>query len=247
MLPALRAVAELGETSPREVIGRIADEFHLTADERAERIPSGRTPLLSNRIHWAVTSMLHAGLLEKPRRGVWRVTPRGRELLTLRPTAIGLADLKKFEEFAAWHSASPSGLSANGASVGTTANSSETPEELPDRTWRGLRGEIGLELLARVKASTPEFWVSRHRCGQGESAIVVLSRIFVPGTGFASRARVDRAAEVDVLTRRSPSGATFIASQRSWAGAVKDGPKGRAQRAAHGPKGRAQRAAQRRP
>ncbi len=28
------------------------------------------------------------------------------------------------------------------------------------------------------------FGVSRHRCGQGESAIVVLSRIFVPGTGF---------------------------------------------------------------
>jgi DNA-binding response OmpR family regulator len=37
--------------------------------------------------------------------------------------------------------------------------------------------------------------VSRHRCGQGENAIVVLSRIFVPGTGFASRARVDRASE----------------------------------------------------
>ena len=37
--------------------------------------------------------------------------------------------------------------------------------------------------------------VSRHRCGQGESAIVLLSRIFVPGTGFASRARVDRASE----------------------------------------------------
>ena len=51
-----------------------------------------------------------------------------------------------------------------------------------------------------------KFWVSRHRCGQGESAIVVMSRIFVPGKGFASRARVDRVAEVDVLTRRSPSG-----------------------------------------
>jgi hypothetical protein len=60
--------------------------------------------------------------------------------------------------------------------------------------------------------------VSRHRCGHGESAIVVLSRIFVPGTGFASRPRVHRAAEVDVLTRRSPPGATFIARQRSWAG-----------------------------
>jgi hypothetical protein len=33
-----------------------------------------------------------------------------------------------------------------------------------------------------------------------------MSRIFVPGKGFASRARVDRVAEVDVLTRRSPSG-----------------------------------------
>src|SRR5450755_4210253 len=86
--------------------------------------------------------------------------------------------------------------------------------------------------LWQMLAAGQKTGVSGHRCGQGESAIVVLSRIFAPGTGFASRARVDRAAEVDVLTRRSPSGATFIASQRSWAGAVKDGPKGRAQRAA---------------
>ena len=40
----------------------------------------------------------------------------------------------------------------------------------------------------------------------------------MPGTGFASRPRVHRAAEVDVLTRRSPPGATFIARQRSWTG-----------------------------
>jgi hypothetical protein len=59
---------------------------------------------------------------------------------------------------------------------------------------------------------------SRHRCGHGESAIVLLSRVFVPGTGFAGRPRVNRAAEVDVLTRRSPPGATFIARQRSWPG-----------------------------
>ena len=63
-----------------------------------------------------------------------------------------------------------------------------------------------------------DFRVSRHRCGHGESAIVLLSRVFVPGTGFAGRPRVHRAAEVDVLTRRSPPGATFIARQRSWPG-----------------------------
>src|SRR5450755_2498668 len=80
--------------------------------------------------------------------------------------------------------------------------------------------------LWQMLSAGTELRVSGHRCGQGESPIGVLSRIFVPGTGFASRARVDRAAEVDVLTRRSPSGATFIASQRSWAGAVKDGPEG---------------------
>jgi hypothetical protein len=68
--------------------------------------------------------------------------------------------------------------------------------------------------------------VSRHRCGHGESAIVVLSRSFVPGTGFASRPRVRRAAEVDVLTRRSPPGATFIARKRSWAGQSTGGPTG---------------------
>ena len=74
-------------------------------------------------------------------------------------------------------------------------------------------------LTAASSASvTLIFGVSRHGCGQGERAIVVLSRIFVLGKDVASRTRVGRAAGVDALTRRSPPGATFIARQRSWAG-----------------------------
>jgi hypothetical protein len=52
-----------------------------------------------------------------------------------------------------------------------------------------------LQTVVQERGDISFYGVSRHRCGQGESAIVVLSRIFVPGTGFASRARVDRASE----------------------------------------------------
>jgi hypothetical protein len=42
-----------------------------------------------------------------------------------------------------------------------------------------------------VKGRLAVFGVSRHRCGQGESAIVVLSRIFVPGDGLC-KSRTNR-------------------------------------------------------
>jgi restriction system protein len=79
MLPALRVLGDSKEHSPQDVITRLADEFHLTEMKRKQLLPSGRTPVINNRVHWAVTYMQHAGLLEKPRRAVWRVSAGGQK------------------------------------------------------------------------------------------------------------------------------------------------------------------------
>src|ERR1019366_4302550 len=65
------------------------------------------------------------------------------------------------------------------------------------RQYCSARARSGVAGWRVAAGGAGEVRVSRHRCGQGESAIVVMSRIFVPGKGFASRARVDRVAEVD--------------------------------------------------
>ena len=81
MLPLLRIASDGKEHRFREAVEQLAAEFKLTDEERNEMLPSGTAPLFDNRVGWARTYLKHAGLLESPKRGVFRITDRGRALL----------------------------------------------------------------------------------------------------------------------------------------------------------------------
>jgi len=72
MLPLLRLAASAPEHRFRDAVEALADEFSLTPEERSELLPSGQQPVFSNRVGWANTYLKQAGLLEGPRRGVFR-------------------------------------------------------------------------------------------------------------------------------------------------------------------------------
>jgi restriction system protein len=44
--------------------------------------------LLANRLHWAATYMYQAGLLSRPKRGVVRITDRGRKVTAAHPDRV---------------------------------------------------------------------------------------------------------------------------------------------------------------
>jgi len=101
MLPVLQEAAR-GDIHVREAVARISDVFGLTDEERAQRIPSGTAGLMSNRVHWAKTYLKQAGLIDQPRRGWMRVTPRGIELLGQAPARIDNSVLNRYPEFVAF-------------------------------------------------------------------------------------------------------------------------------------------------
>jgi restriction system protein len=70
------------------VVAAMADHFELSADERAEMLPSGGQKLFNNRIAWSITHMAQAGLLERPRRGATRITVRGQKALAGHPNRV---------------------------------------------------------------------------------------------------------------------------------------------------------------
>lgn len=74
MLPVLR-LAATGIRRVPEVADAIADEFGLSLDDRNALLPSGRQRLLPNRVHWAKTYLMKAGLLSSPARGQFTITP----------------------------------------------------------------------------------------------------------------------------------------------------------------------------
>ena len=99
MLPLLKFSGDKKEHSLREAIEFLADEFKLTDTERKELLPSGQQSTFNNRVGWARTYMLKAGLLESIKRGYFNITESGLKVLNEKPEKINIKFLDKFPEF----------------------------------------------------------------------------------------------------------------------------------------------------
>ena len=97
MAPVLGALADGGDHSLAELRTILAERLGLTEEDLQAKIPSG-TPLFANRLHWAVTYMRQAGLLSRPKRGVVRITGRGRKVAAEHPDRVDVGVLSEFPE-----------------------------------------------------------------------------------------------------------------------------------------------------
>jgi len=99
MLPVLRLLADAAEHPAGSVIEALSKEFALTPEERAQLVGSQRISLMASRVHWAMTYLAQAGLTDRPRRGVWRITDKGTRLLATDPKRIDTTLLERYEGF----------------------------------------------------------------------------------------------------------------------------------------------------
>ena len=98
-MPFLKYLSDSKEHSFREAIEHLSNEFKLSKEEKEEILPSGQQPVINNRIGWARTYMLKAGLLEAPKRGYLKISERGLDVLKEKPAQINVKYLEKFPEF----------------------------------------------------------------------------------------------------------------------------------------------------
>jgi restriction system protein len=160
MLPVLRLAAEGGERQVGEIAGRIADEFGLTPEERAELSPSGRQSVLHNRIHWAKLYMSKAGLIASPARGRFIATEAGKKALAGNPARIDVAFLMRepsFREFYKREKAAPDEDVSATAAIPSPETSS-TPEERIEAAYAELHATVRRELLDRIAGNSPAFF-----------------------------------------------------------------------------------------
>lgn len=81
---------------------------------------------LDNRVMWALSYLGQALAVERPRRGVYRITERGRSLLHDLPDTITVGDLRRYPEFVEFEGRS---ARARGQGRGDSADDAETPLE----------------------------------------------------------------------------------------------------------------------
>jgi restriction system protein len=155
MLPLLKLVSDGQEHALRELISKLTSEFRLTAEESQQLLPSGNQEVFVNRVGWARTYMKKAGLLQNVRRGVFRITERGKDVLKREPTRIDNELLEQFEEFRAFKALRHTEASSGAPPVPEEVR---TPEEGLEDSYRNLQVELAAELLERIKASPPSMF-----------------------------------------------------------------------------------------
>jgi restriction system protein len=134
-------------------VEKLATAMGLSEEDRSELLPSGRQSRFTNRIAWAASHLRAAKLLESAGRGLVVITDRGKELLASNPPAINLKMLMQFPEFQEFRGDN------NGEQVpDKEAESTDTPEEAIEKSYRALRAEIVADVLARLKTCTPAFF-----------------------------------------------------------------------------------------
>lgn len=158
-LPVLRELADGRERTTREVRQSVAQKLGLSAAELAEILPSGRQARYVNRAAWAHVYLKEAGLLEAVRRGVYRITERGREVLRAPPQRIDIPFLMQFPEMQAFRSR---GSTDDGDSPGRVTPPPPPGDLTPDEQIRNgyelLRESLATQLLARVQQASPQFF-----------------------------------------------------------------------------------------
>ena len=157
MLPLLKFIGDKQEHSLRQVIDTLADQFHLTIEERRELLPSGHQAVFHNRVGWARTYMKKADLLRSPQRGYSSITERGLAVLKQNPSKIDLELLGQFEEFIAFRTFKREKPIRQKV---TEEEREGTPEEVLESAYQNLRLDLANDLLQQIKVSPPSLFES---------------------------------------------------------------------------------------
>ena len=158
MLPLLLITNDGNDHTLADVLDRLFRDLRLTDDDRREMLPSGRKTRFEDRAAWAQTYLRSACLLESPRRGVFRITDRGRQVLRNRPARVDIAFLSQFPEFQQLRRSQGQRPPGDGGDGPEVPGPDQTPHEALETSYQNLRRELAQDLLQRVKAAPPAFF-----------------------------------------------------------------------------------------
>lgn len=156
MRPLLELASDEEVHSIHAAVDQLAETFSLTEEERTKLLPSGQQPTFYNRVGWARTYLKKAGLLVDPRRGHFKITERGRQVLEQASAKLDMNFLRRFPEFVEFQD----GGQEAGEDERERGEDLEelTPEEVLENAYQQIRDDLADDLLSYVLASAAGFF-----------------------------------------------------------------------------------------
>lgn len=156
MLPILKLANDGKEHRTREATEFISKHFNLSEKEEKKLLPSGNIRVIVNRVGWAATYLKKCQLLESTKRGHFKITKRGIDVLNQNPTKIDNKLLQQFPEFHEFKTRKKKTKKKSRKNIDVIELF--TPQESLGAAYEELNQNLAQELLKRVKDSSPVFF-----------------------------------------------------------------------------------------
>ena len=201
MRPVLAHLVDGEVRRTRDVKDSMADAFELTADERAQMLPSGRQRTMDNRVGWALTYLRQAGLVDQLARGRVVINAAGRDALASNPDRIDMKTLEAYPAYLDFRERTREKASTDPVpDVGDAAkaDSGATPSDLLALAVATNRAAVEGEVLKAAMALSPT--------GFEDLVIALLSRMGYGRAGSVERTSASGDAGVDGIISQDPLG-----------------------------------------
>jgi restriction system protein len=80
-IPVLNFLKEHGDSSSKDMLMSLSKHFGLSEEELTQMYESGNGPIFKDRISWALTYLGFTDLIERPKRGIYRISQKGLDML----------------------------------------------------------------------------------------------------------------------------------------------------------------------
>lgn len=139
-----------------DTVEALSVQFKLTAEEKAELLPSKKQTRFANRVNWAKSYLKQAGLVAITGRGLYKATDSGRDVLANYKGQLDRVFLEKFDDFVEFRNRT----NTKSLSPEQKSFSSDTPDEALRKAYEKINASFALELLDHIRSGTPEFFES---------------------------------------------------------------------------------------
>jgi len=155
--PLLELLKDEESRSTYEAAAALSDRFGLSEEERATLLPSGGQTYMLNRTGWAGFHLDRAGLVTRPKRGRWQITPAGLKVLESSRIKLDRSALMQFTPFRDYilNRRKIRGREKASPEAEQDSELDAPPEEVIASAFNELRAELKQELLGIVRRMDP--------------------------------------------------------------------------------------------
>ncbi|MEU2254451.1 restriction endonuclease [Nocardia xishanensis] len=151
--PVLTVLSDGSVWKKRELQEAVFDHLGLTAEQRAEVLPSGQRRA-DNRIGWALSGLNRAELVSKPARAIFTITEAGRAIHASHPDGL---DEKTLKSLPAYQDYVPAKTDTAAAIDADDPAATSAPLEQIEAGVTRLHADVAAELLKRLRDQHPDF------------------------------------------------------------------------------------------